>query len=144
MSLKNIDAIKEIKLSPNFRVGEFFKGWWHPAILEEQSWAWDRLRLIANRLEAIRDENTGPIIITSYWRSRAHNDLIGGAKLSDHLLGLAVDFQMENITRGWVAASYAAHRLRECGAPWDQIIGYESHVHLGIGVKARREVFQHH
>lgn len=141
--INDFEAVKKIQLTPHFRVGEFVKGWVHPAIQAEQSWAWDRMRLIANRLEAIRDNATGPIRITSYWRSSTHNKLIGGAKLSDHLEGLAVDFQMEKISSGFTACRYAAYRLNEMGAPWDQIIGYKSHVHLSVAAKARREVFEH-
>lgn len=51
----------------------------------------------AEKLELIRDLFGGrPIIITSWWRPKKYNQEIGGAGLSAHMEGLAVDFRILN------------------------------------------------
>ena len=47
----------------------------------------DLCRIIDN----FRDELQKPIIITSWYRDEAHNQRVGGARNSKHLLGAAVD-----------------------------------------------------
>lgn len=49
------------------------------------------LNYIANILEEIREKYGKPIYITSGYRSKELNKIVGGSKTSYHLLGLAVD-----------------------------------------------------
>ena len=52
----------------------------------------DNLRNLASEvLEPIREQVMGPLVITSGYRPKALNDLIGGSKDSDHLTGCAAD-----------------------------------------------------
>lgn len=46
----------------------------------------------ANKLEKVRALLNNPLIIISFYRCPALNTAIGGAKNSDHMRGLAVDF----------------------------------------------------
>jgi uncharacterized protein YcbK (DUF882 family) len=48
---------------------------------------------VAKQLEVIRKHLGCPIYITSAYRSPEYNELIGGAKNSFHVKGMAVDFK---------------------------------------------------
>lgn len=49
-----------------------------------------------DRLQALRDYLGKPLILTSAYRSAAHNKRVGGAKGSKHMEGIAFDVRMEN------------------------------------------------
>lgn len=48
------------------------------------------------RLDKIREEWGGPIIVTSGYRSQALNKAVGGSKSSAHLTGMAADIHPKN------------------------------------------------
>ena len=91
---------------------------------------------IVTILEQLRKELGKPIIITSGYRTPAHNAKVGGAKYSYHMRGMAVDIRVNGISAKEVAK--ALDKLVEgCG-----IIVYESWVHLDVrdGKKYRKGV----
>lgn len=47
-------------------------------------------------LQALREYLGKPLILTSAYRSAAHNKRVGGAKASKHMEGIAFDVRMEN------------------------------------------------
>ena len=49
-----------------------------------------------DKLQALRDRLGKPIILTSAYRSPAHNKAVGGAKKSKHMEGIAFDVRMDN------------------------------------------------
>lgn len=49
-----------------------------------------------DKLQALRNTLGKPFLITSAYRSEAHNKAVGGAKKSQHRLGKAFDVRMEN------------------------------------------------
>ena len=55
--------------------------------------------LLIEQLQRLRDYTGEPVRITSGRRCEAHNAAVGGAKNSQHLLGLAADIRAE----GWTA-----------------------------------------
>ena len=55
-------------------------------------------------LQSIRDHFGAPVIITSGYRTAAHNAAVGGSKSSQHLLGRAADFYVEGVDVATVAA----------------------------------------
>ena len=88
-------------------------------------------------LELLRKKlGNKPIIITSGYRTPAHNDKVGGAKYSYHMRGMAVDIRVNGISAKEVAK--ALDKIVEgCG-----IIVYESWLHFDVrdGKKYRKEV----
>ena len=50
-----------------------------------------------DKLQALRDRLGVPLYLTSAYRSKAHNELVGGAEHSKHLEAKAFDVQMRNL-----------------------------------------------
>ena len=55
-------------------------------------------------LQAIREHFGKPVVITSGYRTAAHNAKVGGSKSSQHLLGRAADIQVQGVAVEAVAA----------------------------------------
>ena len=55
-------------------------------------------------LEAVRHHFGQPVTITSGNRCMAHNDAVGGERLSQHLYGRAADFTVRGVTPDQVVA----------------------------------------
>lgn len=49
-----------------------------------------------DKLQSLRDNLGKPLILTSAYRSAAHNRRVGGAKNSKHMYGIAFDVRMDN------------------------------------------------
>ena len=83
------------KLSANFTVAEFAcKDGSDPVFVDSS---------LAALLQKIRDHFGRPVVITSGYRTAAHNAAVGGAKTSQHLLGKAADFWVESVPVATVA-----------------------------------------
>lgn len=83
-----------MKLSANFELNEFI----HPGDIAPTDDVIDNLKLLAQRLQALRDFLGKPIHINSGYRSASHNAAVGGASNSYHLLGMAADIVVEGMT----------------------------------------------
>ena len=84
------------KLSANFTVAEFAcKDGSDPVFVDSS---------LAALLQKIRDHFGRPVVITSGYRTAAHNAAVGGAKSSQHLLGRAADIQVAGVSVEDVAA----------------------------------------
>lgn len=65
-------------------------------------------------LQCIREHFGKPVVITSGYRTAAHNAKVGGAKSSQHLLGRAADIRVQGISVEDVAA-YAESLMPDWG-----------------------------
>ncbi|MDH1573295.1 MULTISPECIES: D-Ala-D-Ala carboxypeptidase family metallohydrolase [Pseudomonas] len=95
------------------------------------------LHLLCDALEQVRALFGLPVIISSGYRSPALNKRIGGSPRSQHLRGLAADFEIFGISNREVVRQVSASAVS-----FDQIIlEFDSWVHLSVtpGVP-RREV----
>ena len=82
-----------MKLTENFSLEEFKSkdGSAFPAEVVQN------LGVLAEQLQALRDEIKKPITVLSGYRSPAHNLKVGGAKESFHVKGMAGDLQVAGI-----------------------------------------------
>jgi len=62
------------------------------------NWIYPRLKQLSSALEIVRAITGQPMMITSGYRSPAHNKSCGGKKYSQHLQGRAADFKLKGIT----------------------------------------------
>ena len=65
-------------------------------------------------LQCIREHFGKPVVITSGYRTAAHNAVVGGAKSSQHLLGRAADIRVPGVSVEDVAA-YADSLMPDWG-----------------------------
>ena len=77
------------QLSSSFRVQEFGCKGSDIVLLDEE---------LVVLLQCIREHFGKPVHITSGYRTAAHNAAVGGSKSSQHLLGRAADFWVEDLS----------------------------------------------
>jgi zinc D-Ala-D-Ala carboxypeptidase len=129
-----------MQLSKNFSLKELTKSDYatrHSIDNTPSSLVTNNLKLLAtNVLQPIRD-NFGIVIVSSGYRSPQLNVAIGGSKNSDHVLGLAADIEIPNISN-YMLAKWCEHNLKfkqlilEFYTPGDPSSGW---VHISYGTK---------
>lgn len=95
--------------------------------------------LVNNVLNPLRAMIGRPIIITSGYRSKRVNELVGGSKTSQHLTGKAADFHVQGYTPQQMDVVYQT--IQMC-FDFDQLIFYPSKniIHISWnGSKNRQE-----
>jgi uncharacterized protein YcbK (DUF882 family) len=90
-----------MQLSRNFQLSEFASKCGRPTPLEVV----ERLRVLAQNLQVLRDEVKRPIRINSGYRSPQHNRKVGGATKSRHVVGDAADIVVTGMTPTEVATT---------------------------------------
>lgn len=96
----------------------------------------DRLMATLEQVRAL----TGPLRVSSGYRSPALNAAVGGARGSAHVLGLAAD-----ITSATLTPKSLALLIRESDIEFDQLIYEGTWVHIGLSAgPLRREVLTAH
>ena len=106
-----IDAYSRIKdgarnLSTNFTVQEFAcKDGTDPVFVDTE---------LVQVLQSIREHFGKPLIITSAYRTAAHNKAVGGAAYSQHCYGRAADIRVQGVSVETLAA-YAETLLPDTG-----------------------------
>ena len=91
----------------------------------------------AQQMEAVRALFGKPIKVNSWYRSRALNEAIGGAKTSYHMQGLAVDFEVPGLPNARVF-----HVVALSDIPYDQLIHERTRsgadwIHIGFAPPGR-------
>lgn len=97
--------------------------------------------LVNNLLDPIRERFATPIIITSGYRCRQLNALVGGAANSQHRTGKAVDFYFYEFTAKEMAQAF--YEIAE-DFDYDQLIYYKKRhfIHISYnGSKNRHQAF---
>ncbi len=116
----------------NFTRAEALKasGGYIPPALE------DNAQKTLELLQAVRDVLGKPIIVTSLYRSPAHNaNVEGSAHNSQHLKADAADFNVVGMSNHEAAAKLLAANL----PPYHQLISYDTTNHLHVGRGATRQ-----
>ena len=94
------------RLSANFTVREFrCRDGSDPVFVDTR---------LVQVLQSIRDHFGKPVIITSAYRTAAHNKAVGGAKYSQHCYGRAADIRVPGVPVETLAA-YAETLLPDTG-----------------------------
>lgn len=115
-----MSLIKEIYLTPNFKLQEFLT---HSETVPVGE-VLRNLYCLANRLQAIRDLVGKPLLVTSGYRSPEHNLKVGGAFDSYHIQGMAADIQIQGMSPRQVQAYLTG---------WSGGLGcYPTHTHVDI------------
>ena len=93
------------------------------------------LELIVNVLQPLRDKLKKPIIITSGYRCKNLNTLVGGASNSQHLYGQAADFVVPNMT-----VKQVFDFVKNSGIEYDQLINeYNQWTHISFSKSHNRK-----
>ena len=92
MSMIVIKKGDRTKVSPNFIMSEFFS-----KSIGVTEHPFDKNLIDA--VQALRTYYATPIIVTSTFRTPAHNLAVGGSSTSMHLQGRAVDFKMQDLIK---------------------------------------------
>lgn len=96
----------------------------------------DRMKALCMQLEAWRVVS-GPLLVTSGYRSVAVNAAVGGARKSQHLVGEAADvIPVRGRMRAWLEL---LDLVRGQGLPIDQAIIYEGAPHIHVSHTTRRK-----
>ena len=95
--------------------------------------------LVSNILDPLRARIGRPVIITSGYRSRRVNELVGGSVFSQHMSGKAADIHVQGYTPEQMAMVY---RTIQMYYDFDQLIlyPYKNIIHISWnGDKNRQE-----
>lgn len=121
-TVQKIMIDSEEKLTANFKVKEFLSGDGSKTLV-----LYEKLVVI---LQLLRDYYNKPLTITSGYRTKAHNDAVGGSSNSQHLYGKAADFLIGGVSVATINSYIKAN--------W-QLLGVHgletsvnSHVHIDI------------
>ena len=98
------------------------------------------LKLIFYVLQPLRDKLGKPMIITSGFRSKKVNELVGGVSNSGHLYGQACDFVVNGMTPAQVVEF-----VKNSGIEFDQLLNeYNQWTHISFNKgHNRRQVLKY-
>jgi len=131
-----------VKISENFNLDAFFVSAEYPEIARNMPvylWQLANLWTLVNTvIQPVRNLLVEPVTVLSGIRTEGLNKLIGGEKLSDHLLGAACDITSKKIQ---VNPLLIAHLIHDSGIKYRQIIAYpaKGFIHISINVLQQAE-----
>ncbi len=117
------------QLTANFNESEFFVHEAPPDVYVSST-----LPRVAELAQWLRDLAGSWAIVTSYWRSPAHNKEVGGASGSQHLVGEAVDLNFPFVSLRELAARVQAAVADSSAPAFGQVIFYQDtgEVHISL------------
>lgn len=145
VNISNANVTKDFKWSElmhsNYAVANHME---NVASKEER----ENLLELANLLQTIREWHSQPMTINSGFRSEKVNSAVGGVPNSAHRHGFAADITFTGVAKGagnqLAFARKIGQFLKSKGIAFDQIISYDSFIHVAVrkpsGVQ-RCEVF---
>ncbi len=95
------------QLTTNFKYYEFFSGSATGIKIEPPEEYFETIKFIANQLQIVRDIIGKSIIINSAYRTKEHNQVVGGKPNSYHLTAKAVDIKVSGISPTDLAIYFA-------------------------------------
>ena len=111
--LKGVVKLKQVKY-------EYFS--------EKEVLKWKLKPEMWQRLDIAREESGIPYVITSGFRTKEHNESVGGSPTSSHLEGLGCDIRARN----WVEVGKIVDGARKAGITGISVYTKSSHVHLDM------------
>lgn len=99
----------------------------------------ESLKLLVEKiLDPLRVAAGAPVVVSSGFRNKRVNDLVGSNDSSQHRLGEAADITIPGMTTDEIVAL-----IRRKGLPFDQLIEeFGSWVHVSYGPRNRRQVLR--
>ncbi len=131
-----------VKISENFNLKDYFVSEQYPEIARNMPvylWQLENLCTLVNTvIQPVRKLLVEPVTVLSGLRTDGLNKLIGGEKLSDHLLGAACDITSKKIQANPLLI---AHLIHDSGIKYRQIIVYpaKKFIHISINVLQQAE-----
>ena len=109
--------MNEVNVAKNFKLREFeCKDGSHLVKVDSK---------LVDKLQKLRDRLGKPVIITSGYRTAAHNKKVGGAPKSQHLYGTAVDIKVNGMTPKQILPHAEAVGFTGIGL-------YSGHIHVDV------------
>lgn len=92
------------------------------------------IKYSAMRLDEVRRILGRPLVVTSWYRSRALNKVVGGSSTSAHRSGLAIDVMLKKGKAG----KREFEKVKKKMSSYDQLIYYPYRGHLHVGFRKNR------
>lgn len=128
-----------MKLEKNFKLSEFT---YSPTAVKHNipntpsKLVVARLKLLCEQiLQPLRESVLKPIKISSGYRCLKVNEMVGGVPSSQHTLGQAADIVINGMTPYEIGK-----KVIELNLPFDQLIFYETFVHISYSPRHRRQI----
>lgn len=123
------------KLTPFFSLDEFFTNctFSEKENVFVQSSVLCNLFAILQVMQFVRIYCDAPVIISSGFRDREHNNRVGGVSNSQHLDGSACDFMVVGVTDYRELAKSLSARI-----VYDQMIAYDTFIHISFSREYNR------
>lgn len=98
------------------------------------------IALVENILDPLRKVFGRPIIVTSGFRSKRLNDIIGGSKTSQHMTGQAVDIRTVKDTKEENKKLFQL--IQKLDLPFDQLIDENDYdwIHVSYSPNNRKQI----
>lgn len=138
-----------MKLSSHFTLGEFTKsetadklGINNELDWSDSAWIIENLeKLCVCTLEPIRRYIDEPVFISSGYRCPRLNEVLKGARNSQHRYGEAADFYFDSFKSRWYEV--VIYLITSPHVPFDQLIIYPTFLHISLSPPNRREVLDY-